>query len=141
MTCGKYDDSHFITKEGRCYSLWAFMTVKPEVWITGSDLGSKMCYYSCWLAEFPGLTSLEFALSVKDWIFTDRSKVWDLLLGLWLTGSLVWEKPCNLSTLSFSRIRPNSIQYREINNSVVWQKLLGLSRYPQQICSVSNQYN
>ena len=41
----------------------------------GSDPGSKMCCCSRQLAEFPGLTSLEFALSVNDWIFTDRSKV------------------------------------------------------------------
>lgn len=101
MTCGKYSESHFVTKEGRCYSLWAVMTVKPEAWVMGSDPGSEMCYFSSWLAEFPGLTSLEFAVSVKDWIFADRSEVWILLRVLWLMGSVVWGKPFRLSALSF----------------------------------------
>ena len=107
--------------------------------------GIKMCYYSCWLAEVPELTSLEFALLAKDKIFTDRSSVWILLLVLWLTGSVVWGKLFNLSVLSFSickqGIRPNSTQYWEISDSMVWQRLLMMTKYPQQICSVGDQYN
>ena len=128
MTCGKYGDSHFITKEGGCYSLWAVMTVKPAVWVTGFGPGIKTCYYSCWLAEFPGLTSLEFALLAKDQIFTDRASVWILLLLLWLTGSAVWGRLFNLSVLNFSihkqENRPNSTQNWELSDSIVWQRLL-----------------
>lgn len=40
------------------------MTVNSEEWVTGPDPGSKM-NYSCWLAEFPGVTLIVFCLVIK----------------------------------------------------------------------------
>ena len=120
MTCGKYGDSHFITKEGGCYSLRAVVTVKPAVWVTGLGPGIKTCYYSCWLAKFPGLTSLEFALLAKDQIFTDRPSVWILVLLLWRIGSVVWGRLFNLSVFSFSIVSKETDQIPlEIEKSAI----------------------
>lgn len=136
MACGKYGDSHFIPKEGGCYSLWAVMTVKPAVWVTGFGPGITMCFYSCWLAGFPGLTSLEFALWAVDQICTDRSSLWILLLVLWLFGSAIWGKLFNLSVLSSSfckqGIRPNS------THSLLWQRLFMLTILNRFVQSVTN---